>query len=395
MDFKELIKTLSKINVDLRDQAARAVNISLTLRNWFFGFYLLEFEQKGKDRAEYGKALLATIAEEMKAQGIPNANERELRKYRQFYSVYSHAGESIIEAAGIRKSLSPELIGDNYLMQIRASLNPEFIDEKYLIRIRASAKPEFGLDEQSIIPNSHYQALFTTISYSHFKELIRIDDPLKRLFYEIEIIKNTWSVAELKRQIGSLLYERTGLSKNKKKLLASLNTKDQQFQTHDIIRDPYVFEFLGLKPQEVFYEKELEQALLDNLLQFILELGKGFCFEARQKRILIDNEHHYIDLVFYHRILHCHILIDLKTERFHYTHAGQMNMYLEYFKKYEMAAGDNPPVGILLCTDKDDEHVEFATAGLDDKLFVSKYLVALPGKKQLEQFIKKELRKNT
>ena len=129
-------------------------------------------------------------------------------------------------------------------------------------------------------------------------------------------------------------------------------------------------------------------------MQFLLELGTGFCFEARQKRIVIDNEHHFIDLVFYHRFLHCNVLVELKTERFNYTHAGQLNMYLEYYKRYERAAGDNPPIGILLCTDKDQEHVEFATAGLDDKLFVSQYLVALPNKKELAQFIKRELQKS-
>lgn len=209
----------------------------------------------------------------------------------------------------------------------------------------------------------------------------------------MESIKNAWSVNELKRQIGSLLFERTGFSKNKERLLTSLNDKTSQLQIPDIIHDPYIFEFLGLKQQEVLEEKELEQALLDHLLQFLLELGKGFCFEARQKRILIDNKHYFVDLVFYHRILHCNILIDLKTERFHHSHAGQLNMYLEYYKKYEVTSKDNPPVGILLCTDKDEEHVEFATAGIDDKIFVSKYLVALPGKKELEEFIKKELKK--
>ena len=389
MDFKELIKTLSKINVDLKDQAVRAVNISLTLRNWIFGFYIIEFEQNGKDHAEYGKELLKKIADEMKTQGIPNANERELRRYRQFYSTYPHVGKLIVNTLNIRASLNPEVISEINLMQIRGLTSPEFTYTNPLMQIRGTPSPELS------VPDPHYIRLFSAVSYSHLVELIRIDEPMKRLFYEIEILKNTWSVLELKRQIDSLLYERSALSKSKEKLLASASNKHETLQSQDIIRDPYIFEFLGLKPQEVLREKELEQALLDNLLQFILELGKGFCFEARQKRILIDNEHHYIDLVFYHRILHCHILIDLKTERFHYTHAGQMNMYLEYFKKYEMSAGDNPPVGILLCTDKDEEHVEFATAGLDDKLFVSKYLVALPGKKQLEQFIKKELRKNT
>ena len=190
---------------------------------------------------------------------------------------------------------------------------------------------------------------------------------------------------ELKRQIGSLLYERTGLSENKNKLIKSIRENTTLRQWPDIIRDPYVFEFLGLKQQEVIHEKQMEQALIDHLQQFLLELGKGFCFEFRQKRITIDNEHYFIDLVFYHRLLHCNVLIELKTERFSHHHASQLNMYLEYYKKYEMADNDKPPVGILLCTGKDSEHVEFATAGLDDKIFVSQYLVALPDKKELVQ----------
>lgn len=367
MKFKELIQSLSKINAELREQSIRAVNTSLTLRNWFFGFYILEFEQNGKDRAEYGKSLLASISKEMKNLQIPNADERELRRFRQFYTVYYDAWKWI-----------------STNNQIRGLVPPEFT-ETSSIKIRELENPEFE------ITDNHYINLFNRISYTHFVELIRINNPLQRFFYEMECIKNTWSVVELKRNIGSLLFERTGLSKNKEKLLKSLQTKTIPNSIPDIIRDPYIFEFLGIKQEEVIPEQRLEKALIDHLQQFILELGKGFCFEARQKRITIDNEHHFIDLVFYHRILHCNVLIDLKTERFNHAHAGQLNMYLEYYKKYEITKGDKPPVGILLCTDKDTEHVEFATAGIDDKVFVSQYLVALPNKKELEQFIKNEL----
>ncbi|HEX8459810.1 MAG TPA: PDDEXK nuclease domain-containing protein [Segetibacter sp.] len=374
MNFKELIIALSKINEELREQSIRAVNTSLTLRNWFFGFYILEFEQNGKDRAGYGKALLAKIAAEMKALGIPNTDERELRRYRQFYITYPAAANLIAANHHIRELLPPEL-------QQRQPENNKN-------SIRELPNPEFN------IPDTHYFNLFNRISYTHFVELIRLDEPLKRLFYELECVKGTWSVKELKRQIGSLLFERTGLSQNKEKLLAMVEVTPDANTFSNLIRDPYIFEFLGLKQQEVLPEKELEQALLDHLLQFLLELGKGFCFEARQKRIVIDNEHHFIDMVFYHRLLHCNVLVELKTERFNHTHAGQLNMYLEYYKKYEMVPGDNHPVGILLCTDKDQEHVEFATAGIDDKVFVAKYLVGLPDKKELEQFIKKELKDN-
>lgn len=374
MIFKELIIALSKINEQLREQSIHAVNTSLTLRNWFFGFYVLEFEQNGKDRAGYGKALLAKISAEMKALGIPNTDERELRRYRQFYITYPTAANLIAANHQIWELLPPEL----------QQRQPENIKAP----IRELPNPEFN------IPDIHYFNLFNRVSYTHFVELIRLDEPLKRLFYELECLKGTWSVKELKRQIGSLLYERTGLSQNKEKLLAMVQATPDANTFSNLIRDPYIFEFLGLRQQEVLPEKELEQALHDHLLQFLLELGKGFCFESRQKRIVIDNEHHFIDMVFYHRLLHCNVLVELKTERFNHTHAGQLNMYLEYYKKYEMVPGDNPPVGILLCTDKDQEYVEFATAGIDDKVFVAKYLVELPDKKELKQFIKKELKEN-
>jgi predicted nuclease of restriction endonuclease-like (RecB) superfamily len=374
MIYNELIKSLTLIHEQLREQSTRAVNTSLTLRNWFFGYYIVEFEQSGKDKAGYGKNLLANIASAMKDMKIPNTDERELRRYRQFYACYPIAAKLFNTDNSIRGLLPPELL--NY------SLNT--LDDS----IRGLAPPEIQ------IPDTHYFNLFNRISYSHFAELIRLDEPLKRLFYEIECVKGTWSVKELKRQIGSSLFERAALTFDANKLLSLYQVHGSPSQFKEILKDPYVFEFLGLKPSEVLPEIQLEQAIIDHLMQFLLELGKGFCFEARQKRILIDNEHHFIDLVFYHRLLHCNVLIDLKTERFHHSHAGQLNMYLEYYKKYEMTAGDNPPVGILLCSEKDQEHVEFATAGIDDKLFVAKYLVALPDKKVLEQFIKKEIREN-
>jgi predicted nuclease of restriction endonuclease-like (RecB) superfamily len=375
MDLSELILILSKLNDRLRDESIRAVNTSLTLRNWFFGFHIMEFEQNGNNRAKYGKALLATLSSEMKDRAIPNTDERELRRYRQFYIAYPAVGSFVIANDQIRGLLPPELVKVDKIIGKTS--------------IWESSPPE------SDIPDLHYFNLLNRISYTHFVELIRIEEPLKRLFYELECLKGNWSVKELKRQVGSSLYERTGLSKNKERLLATAQSTQEITTFPELIRDPYIFEFIGLKKYDVLPEREMEQALLDHLLQFLLELGKGFCFENRQKRIVIDNEHHFIDLVFYHRLLHCNVLIEVKAERFNHAHAGQLNMYLEYYKKYEMVKGDKPPVGILLCSDKDQEHVEFATAGLDDKVFVSQYLMALPNKKELEQFIKDELKKNS
>jgi predicted nuclease of restriction endonuclease-like (RecB) superfamily len=228
------------------------------------------------------------------------------------------------------------------------------------------------------------------LSWTKLIELIRIEDPLKRAFYENECLKGNWSVRQLQRQIGSLLFERTGLSKHKAALLRRAQSQESSADVADLLRDPYVLEFTGLGERAEYTENDLERALLDHLQQFLLELGTGFCFEARQKRITVGTKHDYIDLVFYQRLLRCHVLIDLKTHPFTHGDAGQMNFYLNWWKKNGMERGDSPPVGIILCSDREKTEVEFATAGMDNKLFVSRYLVALLSAEQLRKFIERD-----
>jgi predicted nuclease of restriction endonuclease-like (RecB) superfamily len=196
----------------------------------------------------------------------------------------------------------------------------------------------------------------------------------------MECIKGSWTVSELERQINSLFFERSGLSKDKQKLSDLVNQKAVQLLPKDIFNDPVTIEFLGLSDRAIISESDLEQAILDHLQMFLLEMGLGFCFEARQKRILIDDTYDFIDLVFYHRILKCHVLIDLKTEKFKHSHVGQINAYLNYYKNEVMQDDDNLPIGILLCTEKGNTMVKYATAGLEQNIFVQKYLVALPSK---------------
>ena len=219
-----------------------------------------------------------------------------------------------------------------------------------------------------------------------------IDDDIKRLFYEVECIRGNWSVRELKRQIGSLYYERSGLSKDKKKLAELAQSEAEAAEPKLVIRDPYIFEFLGLKPKEVMSESHLEDQLLDKLQEFLLEMGHGFCFEARQKRILIGDEYFFVDLVFYHRILKCHVLLELKLEEFSQGNIGQLNTYVSWYRKNMLAQGDNPPIGILLCTGKNHALAEYALAGMDNNLFVSKYLLALPKKEDMQRFIEEQMK---
>jgi Uncharacterized conserved protein len=205
-------------------------------------------------------------------------------------------------------------------------------------------------------------------------------------------MRGQWAVRELRRQISSLLFERTGLSKNKAKLAEHVRLHAEVNTPALAIRDPYVFEFLGIRSCEVMGESELEDSLLDKVQDFLLELGRGFCFEARQKRILIGDEFFFVDLVFYHRILKCHILIELKVDEFKHEYLGQLNTYVNWFRKNEMSEGDNPPVGLLLCTRKNHALMEYALAGMDNQLFVSRYQTELPRKEELECFINRELK---
>ena len=228
-----------------------------------------------------------------------------------------------------------------------------------------------SLTEQlSLLPITPTEMLINKLSFTHFVELVKCETPLKRIFYETEIIKNNWSIRELQRSISSMLFERPGLSRDKKSVLKSFS-QDSEMKPDDVFRSPYILEFLGLEEKNTFEETDLEQSIINHLQSFLLEMGRGFCFEARQKRITFDNTHYRIDLVFYHRILKCHILIDLKLGDFTHADAGQMNLYLNYYKDNEMYKNDDLPIGIILCAGKNETLVKYTTTGLPQKIFVS------------------------
>ena len=359
-DFKTLLNSIRNVNKELSAQASKAVNISLTVRNWLIGMYIAEYQLKGKDRAEYGDKLLYKLADKLK--DISNCNRRQLYRYLRLYRYYP---------------------------QIAGTVSPQF---QYFIPEDVKQKEIVGTS--SPLSKFSGEKIIRTLSYSHLDLLVDIDGEVKRSFYELECIRGNWSVRELKRQISSLYYERSGLSTNKNKLSEIANAAAEEQQVALNIRDPFVFEFLGLKPKEVMSESHLEDELISKIEEFILELGHGFCFEARQKRILIGGEHFFVDLVFYHRILKCHVLIDLKLEKFNHENIGQLNTYVTWYRENMMTEGDNPPVGILLCTDKNHALVEYALAGMDNNLFVSKYLLQLPDKEDMRKFIENKLKEN-
>lgn len=358
-NFKSLVERITNADKQLSENAIKAVNTSLTLRNWCVGAYIHEYELSGNDRAVYGERLFQELAKEL--EGLSNCNRRQLYRYLRFYQFYP---------------------------QIVATLSPLLMKQLAMNQIPKDEK--VGTLSPLLHPES--KILLNRLSYSHFDLLVDIDDETKRAFYEIEVIKGCWSVRELKRQINSLYYERSGFSYDKQALSRLTNQNSENNTVFLAIKDPYVFEFLKIKSRDIMSESHLEDQLTDKLEEFLLELGHGFCFEARQKRILIGNKHYFVDLVFYHRILKCHILVELKLDEFNHENIGQLNTYVSWYKRNEMTPGDNPPIGILLCTDKENALIEFALAGLDEKLFISKYQLELPDKNDMKKFIETSLK---
>lgn len=350
MKFEILADAIKRINDKAGNAAKSAVNQLMTLRNWAIGYYIVEYEQGGSDRAEYGTHLLKNLEKEIAQKGM---NSTLFKHCRNFYLLYPQIGATVSDQLGLQD------------FEKSASVSYQFI-----------TKPEI---------------LIGNLSFSHIREIMVIDDAFERFFYETECIKSNWSVRELRRQIKTNLYVRAGISKNPELLLR--NPVENFNQNVLTIKDPFTFEFLGLDAKDAVTESDLEQALMDHLQEFMLELGQGFCFEARQKRIIIDDKYYFIDLVFYNRLLHCNVIVELKNDEFKHEDLGQLNTYVSYYKKNEMMVGDNPPVGILLCTDKGSQMVEYALSGMDNQIFVSTYMLHLPDKKKLEEFMLKEMEK--
>ena len=367
--FNDLASIVQTTHDAAQSSAVKAINRMQTMLNWLIGYYIVEFEQHGKDRAEYGTQLLKKLEERVDRKGV---NVTLLQMSRNFYKLYPQMVNLFVPNQ--KYSTASNNSGNSVQLKSNSSNNETNL-------ICATVSHKFQTSPELMI---------SRLSFSHLREIMTLDDPLARYFYEQECIKCTWSVRELRRQISTNLYVRAGISANPEKLLSLPSV-----QGHDSaelqIRQPFTFEFLGLKAQEVVDEHDLEDALISHLQEFILELGKGFCFEARQKRIIIDDEYYYPDLVFYNRILHCGVIIELKNEEFSYENFGQLNAYVSHYRENEMQPGDNPPIGILLCTRKGKKMVEYALAGMDNNLFVSTYMLQLPDKKTLEEFLLKQL----
>ncbi len=324
--YIDLVEAISTTFSQGQQKTIAAVNSGLVMTYWQIGQRIVEFEQKGQVKAEYGKQLLANLSKDLKIKHGKGFSLSNLKRFRQFY-----------------------------------------------------------------LANRNSATVSHQLSWSHYVELLKISDDTERSFYTRQTLDAKWSVRELKRQKDSGLFLRLAASMDKAQILALAQKNALITQPEDVQRDSYVFEFLGLPEKQHYSEQDLEEALCEHLEHFLLELGKGFTFVGRQYRITLNNTHYKVDLVFYHRILRCFVLIDLKINDIKHQDIGQMNMYMGYFAAEENIEGDNPPIGIILSKDKDELLVEYATYGMDTHLFVQKYQLYLPNEDELRREIEATL----
>ena len=374
-DFDGLVAHIQQTQDVLQNNARLVINRHVTAKAWLTGYYIVEYEQKGADRAKYGEQLLKKLAEKLKDK--KTFSYRTLRLYRQFYLVYNRLG------LPIKKYLCGNLsIGQSVIAKLKSSQNEGLIIWQSVI---AKSSDVVG-NEVWVDP----QELFDKLSFTHLAAILPISDPLERTFYETMAIRGTWSVRELQRQIDSNYYFRSGWSQKPEALAKLVEGKAETDTLALDIKSPFTFEFLGLQAKDVVEESDLETALITHLQDFILELGMGFCFEERQKKMLIDDRYFKADLVFYHRILKRHVIIELKANRLNYADAAQLHLYLAYYRKNIMQPDDNPPIGILLCSEVGQEMAEYSLLDLDESVFISKYQLNVPSKERMTEFLRKE-----
>lgn len=391
VDFESLVKHIQHASEALRQDARLVINRNVTTRAWLTGFYIVEYEQHGNDRAKYGDKLLKRLAERLDDKSWSQTSLKNARAFYLTFPEISHTVISYLVQHFGKSQALPDLLQlpDSQMLEKSQSL-PDFFEP--VPAAEEVSKDGFAMltVNGDVMPVP--QMVFDRLSYTHIAILAYINDPLKRAFYAIEAMRGPWSYRELQRQIDSNYYERSGWSKKPELLSKKVNDKAEKPTFREELKSHYVFEFLGLAAKNVIEEDALEQSLIDHFEEFMLELGMGFCLEARQKKLLIDDRYFKADLVFYHRILKMHCIVELKGHRLDYADMAQLNMYLEYYRRHYMQPDDNPPVGLLLCTEYGQEMVEYVTPNMDPNLFVAQYELQLPSKEKMKEFLMKENR---
>ena len=363
LDFERLVESCRQAHEETQRSAARAADAYLVARNWMFGRYIVEFEQRGADRAKYGSRLLDKVSHRLQEAGVKGCSTTHLKLCRQFHQQQKRIGQTLSDQ-------SVSTTSEGQISAIGQTPSDQFAPP-----LAIASRP---LEEAIALLAGRF-----SLGWSHYVTLLTIGHAEERAFYEIEAARNQWSVRELKRQIASSLYERLALSRDKDEVRRLSREGQVVEKASDLIKDPLVLEFLGLEEKPAYSESELETAIIDRLQHFLLELGKGFLFEARQKRFTFDTSHFFVDLVFYNRLLHCYVLIDLKRGELTHQDLGQMQMYVNYFDRYVKTDAELPTVGIVLCGGKNDAVVEL-TLPQDANIHAAQYQLYLPSKQELK-----------
>lgn len=343
-NIDNLFQKVADLIEQARKRVVTAANIAEVYTKYHIGQYIVEYEQKGNIRAQYGKQVLKRLSEKLTARFGAGWSYANMKNIRQFYVIYS------------------ERLTSGYPFGKQKANQP-------LANYNDSSENGFML------------------SWSHYLILMRLENPEARSFYEIECTQQQWSKRQLSRQIGSCLFERLALSRDKDEVMRLAREGQAIEKPSDLIKNPITLEFLGLKPDAAYSESKLENAIIDKMQQFLLELGKGFLFEARQKRFTFDEEHFYVDLVFYNRLLQCYVLIDLKTDKLSHQDLGQMQMYVNYYDRHVKQDFEKPTVGILLCESKNDALIEL-TLPKEANIYAAAYELYLPDKTLLQTKVK-------
>ena len=356
----QLFERISTLIEQARQHVRTTVNLTEVYTKYEIGRYIVEDEQQGNARAQYGKQVLKALSNRLTERFGDGWSYSNLRQIRQFYLVYGKLTDSVCQIENDNQRLSNS-VTSGYKIQ----------DENL----------------NAVLVKANQRLANFTLSWSHYLILMRIDNPDERSFYEIECTQQQWSVRQLSRQVGSSLYERLALSRDKDEVMRLAKEGQTVEKPSDIIKDPLTLEFLGLKPDASYSESKLENAIINKMQQFLLELGKGFLFEARQKRFTFDEQHFYVDLVFYNRLLQCYVLIDLKVDKLTHQDLGQMQMYVNYYDRYVRQEFEKPTIGILLCERKNDALVEL-TLPKDANIYATAYQLYLPDKALLQAKVK-------
>ena len=410
-DFGRLVDLCRRTHEETQRSAARAVDTHLVTRNWLFGWYIVEYEQRGADRSElYGRKLIERLSGKLGSSGLKGCSPTNLRKFRELYRAYPEIQQTLsVESVAkppAEIQQTPSVISPSpapggqatAIGQAPSDRSTPPASDARTSPIGPTPSDRFASPLAAVLSRPLDEAITRlagrfSLGWSHYVTLLTICRAEERAFYEIEATQNQWSVRELKRQVASSLYERLALSRDKDEV-RRLSREGQVIEkASDLVKDPLVLEFLELEDRPAYSETELETAIIDRLQHFLLELGKGFLFEARQKRFTFDNSHFFVDLVFYNRLLHCYVLIDLKRGELTHQDLGQMQMYVNYFDRHVKTGAELPTVGIVLCGGKNDAVVEL-TLPEDANIYASRYQLYLPSKQELKaqlESIQKEL----